>query len=84
MAKDLVKVKHKGETVFSSENEMVKDNFLKEIMGYEATFTGTTFPEKNCKDKCVKVTMDELTIVSLLNRTYLLWLQKGTTIYIRN
>jgi len=83
MGNDIVKIKHEGNTVFSSENERFRKALMNELMDSDATITSSIFPEKDSTDKCVKITMDDLHIVQLINNTFMLWLHKGMDIYIK-
>lgn len=79
---DLITIKHKGETVFSSEEPAVKKEMLNVIMEHDVTVTEVNVTSKTESFKATKIVMNELSILKILDTYYLLWLREGMEIYI--
>lgn len=83
MAQDLVQIRHKGETVFSSDNPLVKMAFSNAVMNLDVTVKNVTLKPKVGKPYPAKeFKTNKLEIVKLMGDTYFLWLQKGTEVLI--
>ena len=84
MAQDLIQIRHKGQTVFSTENPLAKMGLTNTILNLDAKATDVTLTTKDGESyKATKFTLNKLAILKIMGDAYFLWLQKGTEIFVR-
>lgn len=84
MKPDLIKIRHKGVVVFSSEHELVKTALVNAMIDIKGKYSDVTMKPENGKSyEAKKFVVGELKILDLMDRTYFLWLHKGMEITIR-
>jgi len=82
MAKDIIKIKLKGATILSSEDEIMKNLIVNAITTLDGEFSTVTLtPTKGKPYKAIKFVLNKFEILTVASVLYI-WLHKGTEIFI--
>lgn len=85
MGRDLLNCKFGGKIVFSTDNNLIKNQIINILIDIPCTISDTiSVNKKGEKIKAKKFIINEFTILKLLDNKLLLWLQVGMEIFVYN